>query len=168
MLTATHQPSPVVSRPLTIPETCLICSYWTKPCEICPAHDLPFPSDTFRKNAFQVIAVDGVCSGVIQFPTAEDCLDWLQAIAGNISSLTKHNVSMTQSHLSVFANSRGPPSARQAVQTRSILAGVPKQQNFQLVKSLAPTISRHIVMSSRTVSKGLRSRQQLHCTFSGA
>ena len=50
----------------------------------------------FRKNAFQVIAVDGVCSGVIQFPTAEDCLDWLQAIASNISSLTKHNVSKKQ------------------------------------------------------------------------
>uniref|UniRef100_A0A087Y8J3 Syntrophin gamma 1 n=1 Tax=Poecilia formosa TaxID=48698 RepID=A0A087Y8J3_POEFO len=48
-------------------------------------------SDAFRKNAFQVIAVDGVCSGVVQFPTAEDCLDWLQAIASNISSLTKHN-----------------------------------------------------------------------------
>ncbi|XP_078790213.1 gamma-1-syntrophin isoform X2 [Oryzias latipes] len=49
-------------------------------------------SDTCRKNAFQVIAVDGVCSGVLQFPTAEDCLDWLHAIASNISSLTKHNV----------------------------------------------------------------------------
>ncbi|KAE8290830.1 Gamma-1-syntrophin [Larimichthys crocea] len=49
-------------------------------------------SDACRKNAFQVIAVDGVCSGVIQFPTVEDCLDWLQAIASNISSLTKHNV----------------------------------------------------------------------------
>lgn len=47
----------------------------------------------FRKNAFQVIAVDGVCSGVLQFPTPEDCLDWLHAIASNISSLTKHNVS---------------------------------------------------------------------------
>ncbi|TWW73826.1 Gamma-1-syntrophin [Takifugu flavidus] len=50
-------------------------------------------SDSCRKNAFQVIAVDGVCSGVVQFPTAEDCLDWLQAISGNISSLTKHNLS---------------------------------------------------------------------------
>ncbi|KAM7400491.1 hypothetical protein PAMA_004941 [Pampus argenteus] len=49
-------------------------------------------SDVCRKNAFQVIAVDGVCTGVIQFPAAEDSLDWLQAIASNISSLTKHNV----------------------------------------------------------------------------
>ncbi|GLD71994.1 gamma-1-syntrophin [Lates japonicus] len=53
-------------------------------------------SDVCRKNAFQVIAVDGVCSGVIQFPTAEDCLDWLQAIASNISSLTKHNVTLPE------------------------------------------------------------------------
>ncbi|XP_045570686.1 gamma-1-syntrophin isoform X2 [Salmo salar] len=49
-------------------------------------------SDVCRKNAFQVIAVDGVCSGVITCPAAEDCLDWLQAIATNISALTKHNV----------------------------------------------------------------------------
>ncbi|KAF3858168.1 hypothetical protein F7725_011369 [Dissostichus mawsoni] len=49
-------------------------------------------SDVCRKNAFQVVAVDGVCSGVVQFQTAEDCLDWLQAIASNISNLTKHNV----------------------------------------------------------------------------
>lgn len=41
--------------------------------------------------------MDGVCSGVVQFATAEDCLDWLQAISSNISSLTKHNVSMRQS-----------------------------------------------------------------------
>ncbi|XP_031419063.1 gamma-1-syntrophin isoform X2 [Clupea harengus] len=49
-------------------------------------------SDVCRQNAFQVIAVDGVCSGVIQCPTAEECLEWLQAIATNISTLTKHNV----------------------------------------------------------------------------
>ncbi|KAI4880360.1 hypothetical protein NFI96_001236 [Prochilodus magdalenae] len=49
-------------------------------------------SDICRQNAFQVIAVDGVCSGVIQCPTAEECTDWLQAIASNISALTKHNV----------------------------------------------------------------------------
>uniref|UniRef100_A0A3Q2ZM22 Syntrophin gamma 1 n=1 Tax=Hippocampus comes TaxID=109280 RepID=A0A3Q2ZM22_HIPCM len=50
-------------------------------------------SDVCRKNAFQVVAVDGVCSGVLQFPSDEDCLDWLQAVGGNISALTKRNVS---------------------------------------------------------------------------
>ncbi|XP_069047615.1 gamma-1-syntrophin isoform X2 [Lepisosteus oculatus] len=49
-------------------------------------------TDICRQNAFQVIAVDGVCSGVIQCLTSEDCLDWLQAIAANISNLTKHNI----------------------------------------------------------------------------
>uniref|UniRef100_A0A3B4E1V6 Syntrophin, gamma 1 n=1 Tax=Pygocentrus nattereri TaxID=42514 RepID=A0A3B4E1V6_PYGNA len=49
-------------------------------------------SDICRQNAFQVIAVDGVCSGIIQCPSAEECTDWLQAIASNISALTKHNI----------------------------------------------------------------------------
>ncbi|XP_068788842.1 gamma-1-syntrophin isoform X3 [Struthio camelus] len=49
-------------------------------------------SDLCRQNAFQVIAVDGVCSGIIQCLSAEDCIDWLQAIATNISNLTKHNI----------------------------------------------------------------------------
>uniref|UniRef100_A0A4W4FEF7 PDZ domain-containing protein n=1 Tax=Electrophorus electricus TaxID=8005 RepID=A0A4W4FEF7_ELEEL len=49
-------------------------------------------SDVCRQNAFQVIAVDGVCSGVIQCSNVEECTDWLQAIASNISALTKHNV----------------------------------------------------------------------------
>ncbi|XP_043083030.1 gamma-1-syntrophin isoform X3 [Puntigrus tetrazona] len=49
-------------------------------------------TDICRQNAFQVIAVDGVCSGVIQCPGADECTDWLQAIASNISALTKHNV----------------------------------------------------------------------------
>uniref|UniRef100_A0A2K6SKV1 Syntrophin gamma 1 n=1 Tax=Saimiri boliviensis boliviensis TaxID=39432 RepID=A0A2K6SKV1_SAIBB len=49
-------------------------------------------TDLSRQNAFQVIAVDGVCSGIIQCLSAEDCIDWLQAIATNISNLTKHNI----------------------------------------------------------------------------
>ncbi|KAK9953069.1 hypothetical protein ABG768_017095 [Culter alburnus] len=49
-------------------------------------------TDICRQNAFQVVAVDGVCSGVIQCPSTDECTDWLQAIATNISALTKHNV----------------------------------------------------------------------------
>ncbi|KAM7319835.1 hypothetical protein ACRRTK_021518 [Alexandromys fortis] len=49
-------------------------------------------TDLSRQNAFQVVAVDGVCSGIIQCLSTEDCMDWLQAIAANISSLTKHNI----------------------------------------------------------------------------
>ncbi|XP_008582679.1 PREDICTED: gamma-1-syntrophin-like [Galeopterus variegatus] len=50
-------------------------------------------TDASRQNAFQVIAVDGVCSGILQCLSAEEWIDWLQAIATNISNLTKHNVS---------------------------------------------------------------------------
>lgn len=56
----------------------------------------------YRQNALQVIAVDGVCSGIIQCLSAEDCIDWLQAIAMNISNLTKHNVSVALSRASDF------------------------------------------------------------------
>ncbi|XP_037659366.1 gamma-1-syntrophin isoform X2 [Choloepus didactylus] len=49
-------------------------------------------TDLSRQNALQVVAVDGVCSGIIQCLSAEDCIDWLQAIATNISNLTKHNI----------------------------------------------------------------------------
>ncbi|XP_036887720.1 gamma-1-syntrophin-like [Sturnira hondurensis] len=49
-------------------------------------------TDLSRQNAFQVVAVDGVSSGIIQCLSAEDCIDWLQAIATNISNLTKHNI----------------------------------------------------------------------------
>ncbi|XP_055966256.1 gamma-1-syntrophin isoform X2 [Sorex fumeus] len=49
-------------------------------------------TDLSRQNAFQVIAVDGVCSGIILCLSAEECIDWLQAIATNISNLTKHNI----------------------------------------------------------------------------
>lgn len=54
----------------------------------------------YRQNAFQVVAVDGICSGIIQCLSAEDCIDWLQAIAINISNLTKHNVSIFLYHIS--------------------------------------------------------------------
>uniref|UniRef100_A0A8C4RTU4 Syntrophin gamma 1 n=1 Tax=Erpetoichthys calabaricus TaxID=27687 RepID=A0A8C4RTU4_ERPCA len=49
-------------------------------------------TDIARQNSFQVIAVDGVCSGIIQCQTAEDCLEWLQGIAANTTTLTKHNI----------------------------------------------------------------------------
>ncbi|CAL8366554.1 unnamed protein product, partial [Boreogadus saida] len=64
------------------------------------SHHLP-GSDVCRKNAFQVTAVDGVCSGVIQCPTAEDGVDWLQALADSISNLTKHNVKKTNRNFPV-------------------------------------------------------------------
>nr|XP_033790088.1 gamma-1-syntrophin isoform X1 [Geotrypetes seraphini]XP_033790089.1 gamma-1-syntrophin isoform X1 [Geotrypetes seraphini]XP_033790091.1 gamma-1-syntrophin isoform X1 [Geotrypetes seraphini]XP_033790092.1 gamma-1-syntrophin isoform X1 [Geotrypetes seraphini]XP_033790093.1 gamma-1-syntrophin isoform X1 [Geotrypetes seraphini]XP_033790094.1 gamma-1-syntrophin isoform X1 [Geotrypetes seraphini]XP_033790095.1 gamma-1-syntrophin isoform X1 [Geotrypetes seraphini]XP_033790096.1 gamma-1-syntrophi len=49
-------------------------------------------TDLCRQNSFQVVAVDGVCSGIIQCLTSEECVDWLQAVATNVSNLTKHNI----------------------------------------------------------------------------
>lgn len=52
--------------------------------------------------------MDGVCSGIIQSLSAEDCIEWLQAVATNISNLTKHNVSMalkSSSYLQVMFDS---------------------------------------------------------------
>lgn len=43
--------------------------------------------------------MDGVCSGIIQCSSAEECTDWLQGIASNISALTKHNVSSSAASL---------------------------------------------------------------------
>ncbi|XP_073439888.1 gamma-1-syntrophin [Dendrobates tinctorius] len=49
-------------------------------------------TDLCRQNAFQITAVDGVCSGIIQCLSADDCIEWLQSISTNISNLTKHNI----------------------------------------------------------------------------
>lgn len=64
----------------------------------------------YRQNAFQVVAVDGICSGIIQCLSAEDCMDWLQAIAITISNLTKHNVSIFFRGLSYFPHIFDPNS----------------------------------------------------------
>ncbi|XP_072267331.1 gamma-1-syntrophin isoform X3 [Pyxicephalus adspersus] len=49
-------------------------------------------TDLCRQNAFQITAVDGVCSGIIQCLSADECIEWLQSISTNISNLTKHNI----------------------------------------------------------------------------
>lgn len=72
--------------------------------------------------------MDGVCSGVIQFPTVEDCLDWLQAIASNISSLTKHNVSMKLKDLLALLSLAVTPML-----TNETLGWVLMQQSFNLL-----------------------------------
>ncbi|XP_068093469.1 gamma-1-syntrophin isoform X1 [Hyperolius riggenbachi] len=49
-------------------------------------------TDLSRQDAFQITAVDGVCSGIIQCLSAEECIEWLQSISTNIANLTKHNI----------------------------------------------------------------------------
>ncbi len=49
-----------------------------------------------RSNSFEVIALDGVCTHILQFCTAAESTDWLQAISTNINALTQESVSITQ------------------------------------------------------------------------
>uniref|UniRef100_A0A8B9G604 Syntrophin gamma 2 n=1 Tax=Amazona collaria TaxID=241587 RepID=A0A8B9G604_9PSIT len=45
-------------------------------------------------NAFEVLALDGVSTGILQFYTAQESADWLRAMSTNISDLTLQNVSL--------------------------------------------------------------------------
>lgn len=42
---------------------------------------------------FKVLALDGVITGVLQFPMARDSTDWLRAVSANICDLTLQRVS---------------------------------------------------------------------------
>ncbi|XP_042202780.1 gamma-1-syntrophin isoform X4 [Callorhinchus milii] len=87
-------------------------------------------TDICRQTAFQVIAVDGVCSGIIQCLTVEDCIDWLQAIAINISNLTKHNIKKINRNFPVnqqivymgWVDDREPDSLQDKLYTPKYLA----------------------------------------------
>uniref|UniRef100_A0A671M3S9 Syntrophin, gamma 2 n=1 Tax=Sinocyclocheilus anshuiensis TaxID=1608454 RepID=A0A671M3S9_9TELE len=48
-------------------------------------------TDKLRSNSFEVIALDGVCTHVLQFCTAAESTDWLQAISTNINDLTQES-----------------------------------------------------------------------------
>uniref|UniRef100_G3Q1F4 Syntrophin gamma 1 n=1 Tax=Gasterosteus aculeatus aculeatus TaxID=481459 RepID=G3Q1F4_GASAC len=98
-------------------------------------------SDVCRKNAFQVIAVDGVCSGVLQFLTADDCLDWLQALASNISSLTKHNVSNNNTHASIIYMGWVDEKEQDSVQDRMYSPKFLALRGSSLFKFSAPPVT---------------------------
>ncbi|NWQ75080.1 SNTG2 protein, partial [Columbina picui] len=51
-------------------------------------------TDKLRSNAFEVLALDGVSTGILQFYTAQESADWLRAISTNISDLTLQNMKM--------------------------------------------------------------------------
>uniref|UniRef100_A0A3B3DFU4 Syntrophin, gamma 2 n=1 Tax=Oryzias melastigma TaxID=30732 RepID=A0A3B3DFU4_ORYME len=50
-------------------------------------------TDKLRSNCFQVFASGGTCTNILQFCTAAESTDWLQAISANINGLTQENVS---------------------------------------------------------------------------
>ncbi|XP_041929328.1 gamma-2-syntrophin [Alosa sapidissima] len=51
-------------------------------------------SHKLRSNSFEVFALDGSCTNVLQFCTAAESTDWLQAISTNINDLTQENIKM--------------------------------------------------------------------------
>ncbi|XP_041107497.1 gamma-2-syntrophin [Polyodon spathula] len=51
-------------------------------------------TDKLRPNSFEVLALDGVSTGILQFCTATESTDWLRAISTNISDLTLQNMKM--------------------------------------------------------------------------
>ncbi|XP_046516387.1 gamma-2-syntrophin isoform X2 [Equus quagga] len=51
-------------------------------------------TEKLRSSAFEVLALDGVSTGVLQFYTAQESADWLRAVSANISDLTLQNMKM--------------------------------------------------------------------------
>uniref|UniRef100_A0A8C7YAW8 Syntrophin, gamma 2 n=1 Tax=Oryzias sinensis TaxID=183150 RepID=A0A8C7YAW8_9TELE len=47
-------------------------------------------TDKLRSNCFQVFASGGTCTNILQFFTAAESTDWLQAISANINGLTNN------------------------------------------------------------------------------
>ncbi|XP_026858254.2 gamma-2-syntrophin [Electrophorus electricus] len=57
-------------------------------------------SDKLRSNSFEVFALDGVCTNVLQFCTEAESTDWLQAIATNINDLTQECIKTANKYYS--------------------------------------------------------------------
>ncbi|XP_063478940.1 gamma-2-syntrophin isoform X6 [Symphalangus syndactylus] len=59
-------------------------------------------TEKLRWNAFEVLALDGVSSGILRFYTAQDGTDWLRAVSANIRELTLQNMKMMNKCCSPF------------------------------------------------------------------
>uniref|UniRef100_A0A8C4X1G9 Syntrophin gamma 2 n=1 Tax=Eptatretus burgeri TaxID=7764 RepID=A0A8C4X1G9_EPTBU len=73
---------------------CHIIRHFLNSLRMLTSHWLP----TCRPNALEVIAVDGVSSGVLQSPNPALCAEWFRAIADNISDLIAHNMRMVNKY----------------------------------------------------------------------
>ncbi|XP_062924675.1 gamma-2-syntrophin [Mobula hypostoma] len=61
----------------------------------CRAREMASAVDLLlRPNTFEVVALDGVSSGIFQFYTAQESADWLRAISTNINDLALQNMKM--------------------------------------------------------------------------
>ncbi|XP_051501856.1 gamma-2-syntrophin-like isoform X2 [Myxocyprinus asiaticus] len=57
-------------------------------------------TDKLRSNSFEVIALDGVCTHVLQFCTPAESTDWLQEISTNINDLTQESIKTANKYCS--------------------------------------------------------------------
>ncbi|XP_015231813.1 PREDICTED: gamma-2-syntrophin [Cyprinodon variegatus] len=57
-------------------------------------------TDKLRSNCFEVFALNGTVTNILQFCTAAESIDWLQAISTNINDLTQENIKMLNSSCS--------------------------------------------------------------------
>ncbi|XP_030299409.1 gamma-2-syntrophin isoform X2 [Sparus aurata] len=57
-------------------------------------------TDTLRLNCFEVITMDGASPSILQFCSAAECTDWLQAISTNINDLTQENIKIINKYCS--------------------------------------------------------------------
>lgn len=56
--------------------------------------------DKLRFNCFEVFALDGASTHILQFCTAAESTDWLQAISTNINDLTQENIKIINKYCS--------------------------------------------------------------------
>ncbi|XP_078145690.1 gamma-2-syntrophin [Centroberyx gerrardi] len=57
-------------------------------------------TDKLRSNCFEVFAFDGASTNILQFCTAAESTDWLQAISTNINALTLENIKIINKYCS--------------------------------------------------------------------
>ncbi|XP_041827304.1 gamma-2-syntrophin isoform X3 [Melanotaenia boesemani] len=57
-------------------------------------------TDKLRSNCFEVFALDKASTNILQFCTAAESTDWLQAISTNINDLTQENIKIINKYCS--------------------------------------------------------------------
>ncbi|XP_076017143.1 gamma-2-syntrophin isoform X2 [Genypterus blacodes] len=57
-------------------------------------------TDNSRSNCFEVFVLDGANTNILQFCTAAESTDWLQAMSANIQELTLENIKMINKYCS--------------------------------------------------------------------
>ncbi|KAM5251427.1 gamma-2-syntrophin isoform 4-T10 [Hipposideros larvatus] len=68
---------------------------WSVPLSMARISRYRAGAEKLRSDAFEVLALDGVSTGLLQFPSAQEHTDWLRAVSANIRDLMLQTVEMT-------------------------------------------------------------------------